>query len=86
MQTFNNLHIASLDGSHLLGNVLALTSQIVCMEQHIGYLRIVRETLARCGRNDVYATLIRPDDLSYLLKLFSAGKRTAAKLYNLFHS
>lgn len=56
------------------------------MEQHIGYLRIVRETLARCGRNDVYATLIRPDDLSYLLKLFSAGKRTAAKLYNLFHS
>ena len=81
-QALDDLVIPLTDTGKNFGDVFPSCGYVVAFIQHIGDFGVSAETLAGGGRNHETAAFLGGDDVFYFLKLFSAGQRAAAELYN----
>ena len=74
IQTPDNGVIPILDIGKRPAEILSVLCLVIAVVQHICNLCIAGKPASRSGGNHKPASLIRADNLSYLLKLFCAGK------------
>lgn len=74
-------------GAKASGEILALYGYfVIAAVQHVCYLGVLLEALARRRRYDVLSLGICVNDIRYLAELLCVGERAPAELYNLAHS